>query len=64
MITTCFTALHDIQEREMRKPEHDWEQSIDRAFYMPTRSDEGVRVFRQWLLKYGGGAPKWAVRIS
>ena len=45
----------------MRKPDHDWEQGIDRAFYMPTRSDEGVRAFRNWLLRFAGGAPKWAV---
>jgi len=33
----------------MRKPEHDWEQGIDRAFYMPTRADEGVRAYRNWV---------------
>lgn len=35
--------------------------SFTQAFYMPTRSDEGVRAFRQWLQKFGGGGPQWAV---
>lgn len=48
------------QEREMRRPEYKWSENIDRAFYMPTKSDEGVRAFRQWIVKWGGGGPKWA----
>lgn len=27
---------------------------------MPTKSDEGVRAFRQWIVKFGGGGPRWA----
>ncbi len=48
------------QEREMRRDEYKWAENIDRAFYMPTKSDEGVRAFRQWIVKWGGGGPKWA----
>lgn len=48
------------QEREMRRPELKWEENIDRAFYMPTKSDEGVRAFRQWLVRWGAGDPRWA----
>lgn len=40
------------QEREMRRPEYSWSENIDRAFYMPTKSDEGVRAFRQWIIKF------------
>jgi len=52
------------QEREMRRPELKWEENIDRAFYMPTKSDEGVRAFRQWIVKWGGGGPKWAEGVD
>jgi len=48
------------QEREMRKPGSDWEKNIDRAFYMPTKSDEFVRSFRKWLIQFAGNGPKWA----
>ena len=27
---------------------------------MPTKSDEGVRAFRQWIVKFAGGGPRWA----
>jgi hypothetical protein len=33
------------------------------TFYMPTKSDEGVRAFRQWISKFGGKAPAWAVSL-
>lgn len=52
------------QEREMRRPELKWEENIDRAFYMPTKSDEGVRAFRQWIVKWGGGGPRWAEGVD
>lgn len=52
------------QEREMRKPQYGWQDNIDRTFYMPTRSDEGVRAFRQWIVKFGSGGPKWADGVS
>lgn len=46
----------------MRKPGSNWLENIDRIFYMPTKSDEGVRAFRQWLVKFAGAGPKWMVR--
>jgi hypothetical protein len=59
-----LTVLWVMQEREMRRPgARPWSENIDRTFYMPTKSDEGVRAFRQWIVKYAGGAPKWAVSV-
>jgi hypothetical protein len=36
---------------------------LRQTFYMPTKSDEGVRAFRQWISKFGGKAPAWAVSL-
>lgn len=34
---------------------------VTQTFFMPTKSDEGVRAFRQWIAKFGGKGPRWAV---
>lgn len=42
-----------------RRP--DWDENIDRTFYMPTSSDLAVRAFRKWYKTIAGGEPDWAV---
>uniref|UniRef100_A0A0G4HYG1 Rieske domain-containing protein n=1 Tax=Chromera velia CCMP2878 TaxID=1169474 RepID=A0A0G4HYG1_9ALVE len=61
VLDSDMVHLH-FQERELRaltKDQEDASAATSRAFYMPTQSDLGVRLFRSWLGETGGGQVGW-----